>query len=737
MDGDFGMVSRVENAKRGKVIEIMNRFSLLLHAFLACGVCFVIEWISRHSFVEACEFVVDRNLVFLYNSFLVWASLTLVYVFKRRIAARTLISVFWLILGIVNGCVLARRVSPFGWTDLKMIGDLFTLRSNYFTTTEAVIVIILAVLLCIFLTVLCIRGPKFKGKTHRIAGVALIVLVLMMVPRVTDAAQSSNVLATYFENLAQGYKDYGFIYSFSASALDLGMSTPEGYSEEAVNDILERAGVTVPQEADTGGEAGSGDASAEEDTGQTASLIQNFAVKTSSSYETKETESETNEVPGETENWEHPNIIVVLLESFANPDMINFLSCSEEPVPNFQYLFDNYTSGYVEVPVVGAGTANTEFEILTGMSMQFFGLGEIPQKTILLEIDSCESIASDLKTIGYGTHVVHDNGGNFYSRANAFSKMGFDTFTCKEMIDIHDYTPIGSWPTDHVMIPEVEKALDYTPDEPDFVYVITVGSHGEYPEYEVLEDPVIKVESVEDEGMAYAWEYYVNMLHEVDEFIGELIELLEERGEPTYVAMFGDHLPTMGLTEEDMVSGSLFEMEYVTWNNLGMEKADRDMTSYQFLADILEDLGLDGVGTMFTFHQNRDSYKTQEEYEKDLELLQYDLLYGERYAYGGEDLYPASDLRMGTQDVVISRLMETDAYLYVIGENFTKWSKIYVDDEKVSTTYYSSTMLRLNKEKLKPSEGTHSVVVNQVGSSNTIFYSSNAVEWDVEAQQEE
>ena len=146
---------------------------------------------------------------------------------------------------------------------------------------------------------------------------------------------------------------------------------------------------------------------------------------------------------------------------------------SEDPIPNFRALYENYSSGYLDVPVVGAGTANTEFEILTGMGMQFFGLGEYPYKTILKKTN-CESIASDLKTIGYGAHVVHNNGGNFYSRRNAFSMMGFDTFTSKEMMDIRDYTPLGTWPTDDILVGEVEKSLDYTPDQPDFVYTITV-----------------------------------------------------------------------------------------------------------------------------------------------------------------------------------------------------------------------------------------------------------------------
>ncbi|MCD7957818.1 MAG: sulfatase-like hydrolase/transferase [Lachnospiraceae bacterium] len=776
---------------RSRTVEILNRYSLLFHMLLACAVCFVIEWISRHSFIEACQFAVDRNLVFLYNSFLVWATLTLVYIVKRRTAARVLICVFWLFLGTINGCILAKRVSPFGWTDLKMVGDLFTMQSNYFSDTEAAIVIGIVAAVCVMLVILGIKGPQFQGKTHRLAGVFMVALVVMMVPRVTDAAKSSNVLASYFENLAQGYKDYGFIYSFSSSALDQGMSTPSGYSEEAVLAVLEHmngdADSQVDVDTDIDDQANSdidsevnadtdsqidADTGTEMSDGMDAQLVKTDSVKTLSSEDAADeaaadttdgdsaadtdveaedsvtddtAAAEAEEIPTDSEaaeektadvsdvseetdtgyDWEYPNLIVILLESFINPDMINFLETSEEAVPYFEYLTENYTSGYLEVPVVGAGTANTEFEVLTGMGMQFFGLGEYPYKTILKETN-CESIASDLATLGYGTHVVHNNGGNFYSRANAFSQMGFDTFTSKELMDIQEYTPLGTWPTDTILVGEVEKSLDYTPDQQDFVYVITVGSHGDYPQYEVLEDPEITISGVEDEGMAYAWEYYVNMLHEVDEFIEELIAMLEERGEPTYVVMFGDHLPTMDLTEEDMSTGSLFLTPYATWNNLGMEKNDSDMTSYQLLADTLEELGMGGTGTMFSFHQSRDSYETEEEYIDAMEMLQYDILYGEHYVYGGEDPYPASDLIMGTEEVEIHRILETDDYYYIIGSNFTKWSKVYVNGEKISTTYYSSHLLRVKKSKVP--NGTNSIVVCQVGSSSTIFRSSNEVE---------
>ncbi len=733
------------------VLRFMNRYSILFHVLLSCGVCFVIEWVSRHSFLEACSFVVDRNLVFLYNSLIVFASLLLVYTVRRRALLRTVISVFWLFLGIINGCILAKRVSPFSFTDLKMVGDLFTMQSNYFTAGEAILVIVGVSLVLLFLVVLWFKGPKFQGKTHRVFGLVMTAAVVMMIPTVTDAAVSNNILTNYFENLAQGYKDYGFVYSFSSSVLDRGMSTPSDYSEEAVDAVLAKIGVEdtdtklaqasaeteenkassdqgQTEERKTGTEASKTDASGLLIKGEMqAAFVPEESVKTAAAREDGQADGQTEASVGDTGKTQtgvtagHPNIICILLESFIDPELVNFLELSDEVVPNFHKLYQNYTSGYLEVPVVGAGTANTEFEILTGMGMQFFGLGEYPYKTILKQTN-CESIASDLSEIGYGTHVVHNNGGNFYSRRNAFSMMGFDTFTSKEMMDIREYTPLGTWPKDEILIGEVEKALDYTPDQPDFVYTITVGSHGDYPQEKVLDDPEIQVSGVEDEGMHYAWEYYVNMVHETDKFIGDLIEMLSERDEPTIVVMFGDHLPTMGLEESDMKTGTLFKTQYATWNNFGLAKSDKSMTAYQLMADTLDSLDIHN-GTMFRFQQNRYKYATEDEYQNAMELLQYDILYGDHYVYGGGNPYPASNLIMGTQDVVISQIMETDRYYYIIGENFTNWSRVFVNDTKVSTKYLSSRLLRIKKEDI-PS-GDNEVVVNQMGSSDTLFRSSN------------
>ena len=147
-------------------------------------------------------------------------------------------------------------------------------------------------------------------------------------------------------------------------------------------------------------------------------------------------------------------------------------------------------------------------------------------------------------------------------------------------------------------------------------------------------NPRIKVNGIEDEGRTNAWEYYVNQLYETDQFVGELLQKLKERGEPTVLVLYGDHLPTMGLEAKDLKNRYLYNTNYVIWDNIGLQKEDRNIPSYQIMADVFDRLDIHS-GTIFNYHQTRRQTK---HYLSDLELLQYDILYGEQYVYGGKEI---------------------------------------------------------------------------------------------------
>ena len=654
--------------------DFFEKYALILHIPLAMLLVLVNESLSRHSLIEGFGFITNHTGAFLYNSFIIYVILLLVFLSPRRLFMRIVMMAIVILFGIINCIILNNRVTPFGFTDLAMIGDLLTMQNTKYFTAQQAGISLIAILIFVFLMVMLHMHSKKKTvQTKLWVRILVCAIGFASLFPVTKACQAAGVVQTYFGNLAQGYLDNGYAYGFAMSIVGRGMNEPSGYSEKAVDDIIK---------------------------------------------DTEKGDSTLGSVK--------PNIIVVLLESCFDIDEYPALSYNEDPIPYFHELEKKYSTGHLTVPVVGAGTCNTEFEILTGMSCKFFGPGEYPQKTVLKKRD-CESTADVIKKLGYGTHVVHNNGGNFYSRANAFSQMGFDTFTSKELLDITDYTPLNTWPTDDILVGATKDALDST-NTPDFCYTITVGTHGDYPTEKVIENPKIKVKvKGVDQGRQNRWEYYCNMLNNMDRFLKEYTDMLEKRGEPTLLICFGDHLPTMGLQNSDVKQKDIYQTKYITWNNFGMKKQDQDLTAYQLVSEYFDRLGIHG-GTMVDYNQTmteRGVSGKSQKYLKNLQMLQYDLLYGDRYAYHGVDMYPASDLVMGINPVVIDNVYYYDNRLHIYGENFTPWSKVFVNGEKVNTTYESGQVLSISAKDV--TDGSY-LVVNQMGSNNTIFRSSNEYE---------
>ena len=650
--------------KMQPVYAFMNRFSLIFHALLACIINFVIEAISRHSVVAAWDYMTGTPLVFLYNAFMIFVTFSIVYLFKRRIFVRMIIGAIWVILGIANGYILLKRVTPFNAQDLKIAGDGIALINNYCNGFEVVVIAVGAVALLIWLISMWRRGGQYAGKIHHIAALIGIIVCGVLYTFVTNIAIDKRVVSTYFGNIAFAYEDYGLPYCFSASLFNTGISEPNGYTKKAMAKI--------------------------------------------------DKDGELNQTAASRSSDELPNIIVVQLESYFDVANAEFFTTSEDACPNLHNLYQNYSNGYFKVPSVGAGTANTEFEVLTGMNLRYFGPGEYPYKTYSKKHPT-ESAAT--ASLGYGTHALHDNTGNFYSRANVFNNMGFDTFTSKEFMNVLQTTENG-WAKDEILTQHIMEAMDTTKQE-DFVFTVSVQGHGNYPETQVIENPKIKVEGIEDEALKNKWEYYVNQVYEMDQFVGDLIKAVEERNEPSVVVFYGDHLPTMGLKAEDLKSRYLYNTNYVIWDNIGLQKDDKNIPAYQLMSEVLNRLDIHS-GTVFNYHQQRKGTKN---YLSDLELLQYDILYGKQYVYNGKAPITEGHMVMGIRNVSLSSIVpQLNSGYSLYGENFTKYSRVYVNGEKQKSSFLNNTRINLSETELKDGDV---IQVGQVGSSDTIFRMSD------------
>lgn len=614
------------------------------------------------------QFLIDEPIVFLYNTLIIFATLVIASVFKRRLFVFTIVSLFWLVIGIVNGVILTQRMTPFTVKDLSILDDGITIVSNYMSTFQIVMAAIGVAVAIGLLVLLFIKGPKKKERVKWKRNLIGVLLVLAVTFGATSIMIKTGKIETFFGNLAYAYRDYGVVYCFTNTWLNTGISKPDNYSQDRMLDIF-----------------------SDEELGDDNAML----------------------LTQKDEDEEHPNIIFLQLESFIDPSNITSIETSKEACPNFRNLVNNYPSGQLTVPACGAGTANVEFEVMTGISAKFFGPGEYPYKSVLKE-KTMETLGYDLKSLGYSTHAIHNHRAVFYNRNTVFANMGLDTFTSIEYMSDVEKTP-KNWAKDNILTESMLDALNST-ESRDMIYTISVQGHGKYPSEQVIQNPEITVTSAPSEELKWKFEYYVNQVHEMDNFIGQLTEALSNYDEPVVLVMYGDHIPAIDMTEDDLASRNLYGTEYVIWSNFGLDGDDEDMYSYQLAAHVTEMLDIQ-VGTVFTYQQN---HKNSETYLEDLKAIGYDILYGKYYLYGGKNPFEPTNMKMGVKDITIDEVVKIGDKYYIKGKNFTEYSKVTLDGKTLKTIYLGSNILGL-LEDVDPDDAANMKVSQIETKSNEIL----------------
>lgn len=616
----------------------------------------VIEVLARHSLTDGIRFVWDHPFLILLSAAILTAFYALALLVPKRNFVWLCITVVIVGLAVTNSILLCFRITPLAATDIALLTSVFEIMGIYLTVWQIILLVLLVLVVIAGLIYLGIRMKK--QVYHPLLAVCNAVISILAVVLMIHIGDARGWLQTEFANLPDAYADNGFVYCFTRSLFDRGISKPDTYDEDTVDNILEDM--------------------------------------------KKQT---TNEV------GEKPNIIFIQLESFMDLKRMQGVTYSEEPTPVYSSLRKTCPGGFLKVPSVGAGTANTEFEILTGMTLDYFGAGEYPYKTVLQD-ETCESMAYNLRELGYRTGVLHNNTGSFYSRNKVFANLGFDYFVSSEYMENLSYNPIG-WAKDKVLTGQIQHILKAT-SEPDLIYTITVQDHGKYPT-ELLENPHIKVSGFapEDEERQNAFTYYVNQCHETDAFLGSLIATLNAFEEPVVLVLYGDHLPNLDITEEELASGNLFQTEYVIWSNKKMledyelSKKNENLYAYQLSAHVLKLFGMNN-GLLTKFHQ---MYHNYDNYESNLKILQYDMLYGKKEVYDGLSPYEPTDLQMGFDPIRITDVSSVGGSVYVMGKNFTESSFVFIDGKKQDTVFLNENTLMVSDKEL---EGGEEVYVAQL-----------------------
>lgn len=414
----------------------------------------------------------QRPVYFLYNYLIILTSLTFSELFRRRKSVLYTVCVAWVALGVAEFMVSKERTQPFTSMDVLMLKDAITLTTIYYTWPQIILMygsIFLATVLLIYIVT---RLPRRRQVNYTLA-LSTFCGFLTLCFCSYALSVHFGAIPRYFDNLVDAYDQYGFAACFTATFGSMGVSKPSDYSTEVVTGIVE------------------------------------------------EIDEEQPHVFGSEDNLDYPNVIYLQLESLFDVNTVIGAEYSEDPTPNFNRLSRECPSGELYVPSIGGGTANTEFEMLSGLNIDFFGAGEYPYTTILHET-TCETIAYNLRAQGYSATALHNHTGTFYGRNEVYSRLGFDHFVSLEYMPYVTYTEVG-WAQDGIMADEIMKALKAS-DERDFIMAITVESHGKYDENYIYHSGDPEILQLPEQINPNRFASYLHLIHETDSFLGKLID---------------------------------------------------------------------------------------------------------------------------------------------------------------------------------------------------------------------
>lgn len=612
--------------------------SIIVWGVLTILLTLLLELGNQPNF-SGLTFVLDYKKIFVVNCSIVAGILSIAFLFPRKILAFSILSTSILLLGFANFAIQVFRGSPLIYLDFFSIKDGLSIIDQYISLPTLILGVIVLLLLIVGMVYLY-RFKQSNYKKKMIFSALFVIVVAMARGQVIELAQRKQWVYDNTWDLVLNARENGFAYSFLRSYELSIVDEPTLYEKDTLLKI----------------------------------------------------------VSGEHENTSsnRPNIIFYQLESFMDPYLFENVTLSGDPIETYRMLSENFSSGSLRVPAYGGGTVRTEFEVVSGMSMQFFAPGEIPYNNIARR-NVIETPAFVLQDLDYTSSYVHNFEGSFYNRNQVYSNLGFDLFISAEYMETME--ELEYFPSDVHLITKIIEVLESTEDQ-DFIFGVGVEGHGSYwPSY-VGDTSNIYVASELDYGDRQSIKFYIDELYGIDQSIKTLVDYIFSSEEDTILVLYSDHLPAFSSSEITISQEDYYLTSYVIVDNMGLEKQDQDLASYQLSSKVFEMIDLYG-GKLPIFHQ---TYKEDTDYISYLELLQYDVSFGQYYSNNSIHPYHKSTLQFGLHPIFITSTSSTSKESIIKGEYFTYASVVFVNGKKVETTFINNNELRINEQLSKDDE---------------------------------
>ncbi|MGO3780532.1 MAG: LTA synthase family protein, partial [Enterococcus viikkiensis] len=442
-------------------------------------------------------------------------------------------------IGIANYLKMTYRMEPIYPNDLKMVIEFGMIRDMVSLPLFLLFLLLLAVGVGLILVSLK-KSIRLK-KQQQWLRVGIFLLTSGLLFYISGFNNQNNLLRKAYNQTAlwipysqkMNYYNTGFMGGFLYNLPVDAMNQPQGYSASGIKKITKR-------------------------------------------YQPVESEATTDK----------PNIVYVMSESFSDPSRLKGLEIlGGDPLQAYREVADQTYSGQMLSQNYGGGTANIEFEALTGFSMELFNAQMSTPYTMLVpKFDHFPSLVSTLEKRGYQTTAIHPYNTSMYKRKDVYQTFGFDQFLDEETMKYQAKIEDNPYISDEAAYNEVYDHLT-NQKKPQFLHLVTMQTHMPY-ENKYSELPYL----ARGENTTALRNYMQDIAYS-SQALQAFLKKIDDLPERTLVVFWGDHLP--GIYSDEIQAKNqgprLHETEFLMYDNRHQLNNQRAVTSpFYFGADLFQ-----------------------------------------------------------------------------------------------------------------------------------------------------
>lgn len=594
-----------------------NRYYIYLAAYVALVSIVLVYFIefrySGNSFHEASNLVWLQKKIFAADCFIMlMISLIFIGVIGNVIIAQHLLVATTIIIMFINEAKFQSRGAPLLPEDFLMTGNAGNLTDM--VNVGALTLTILSALVTVGVGIFVSRWAKARFKplkmplkfevTRRITLVLVGVFSLYAISSTIMSNGSNeqriNYLNTTLINWNQqlNYEVNTFIIGFIYNIRSSEMRKPEGYSQAKIEAIVKK--------------------------------YKTIAEKNNSD---KKSIAEQN-----------IDLIYVMNESFSDPTDLtsDYPFSGGDPIPYTRSVMKENTSGRIYSPMYGGGTADVEFEAMTGLSTYYLDM--MPYPSSVARLTDFPSTASILKGAGYQTTAIHPYEGSMYKRNFVYTNIGIQSFIDQSTMKFKDTVPSSQYISDESAYRQIKDTLDSS-DKNKFVLLVSMQNHMPYDK-KVNNPQFISSANYTNITSDEQTNYLTNINYS-DKALENFIKVIDDRDKKTVLVLWGDHRPGIynDLKRTPENENLRYETPLLIYANFPMDKkeigaispnyltnavfeaVDSKMTPMQYL---LKDVR--AVNPKLTKNNIANVKDKDSELMNDYKLIEYDIISGERYS---------------------------------------------------------------------------------------------------------